>query len=103
MTLLEAAVWALLGGGVAEALNTSATMRPFTARGKWRWPTRRCDMPIFVVAVVLRLLAGPGLAAPLAASQQIPTAFAAWMTGLAAPLLVAKLFQNLTPDPELPP
>jgi hypothetical protein len=50
---------------------------------------------MIIVAVVLRLFVGCGLAAPLGASGQLPTPFAAFLAGLAAPLIVARIFQTI--------
>jgi hypothetical protein len=92
----QAALWALLGSGVAEAVNLSASMRPVGPRRRWRWPwSARADRPMVMVAVGLRLFVGCGLAAPLGASGQLPTPFSAFLAGLAAPLIVARIFQAI--------
>ncbi|MGW7548317.1 hypothetical protein ACWGKQ_45465 [Streptomyces sp. NPDC054770] len=96
VTDLQAALWGLLGSGVAEALNLSASMRPTGPRRRWRWPWRnRADRPMVLVAVALRLFAGFGLTAALGDSGQLSDATAAFTVGVTAPLIVAKLFQSI--------
>ncbi|MFC7262038.1 MULTISPECIES: hypothetical protein [Streptomyces] len=96
MTGLEAALWGLLGSGVAEALNLSASMRPTGPRRRWRWPwSSPADRPVVLVAIALRLFAGFGLTAALGTSDQLPNATAALAAGLAAPLIVARFFQSI--------
>jgi hypothetical protein len=96
MTGWEAALWGLLGGAVAEALNLSASMRPTGTQRRWRWPwNNQADRPMMLVAVTLRLFVGCGLAGAMGASEQIPTAFTAFLAGVAAPLIVAKVFQTI--------
>jgi hypothetical protein len=56
-------------------------------------------MPIVLTAVALRLFVGSGLAAALGASDQLPTPFAAFLAGLAAPLMVAKIFAAIPLKP----
>ncbi|MFG3020748.1 hypothetical protein ACGFZQ_19720 [Streptomyces sp. NPDC048254] len=96
MTDLQAALWGLLGSGVAEALNLSASMRPTGPRRRWRWPWHsRADRPMVLVAIALRLFAGFGLTAALGNSGQLPNATAAFAVGVTTPLIVAKLFQSI--------
>lgn len=96
MTGWQAALWGLLGGAVAEALNLAASMNPTRTRRRWRWPwSNPADRPIVLVAIALRLFVGCGLAAPLGASGQLPTPFAAFLAGLCAPLIVARIFQTI--------
>lgn len=96
VTGLQAALWGLLGSGVAEALNLSASMRPVGPRRKWRWPWHsRADRPVMLVAVALRLFAGLGLAAALGAAGYLTDETAALMAGVATPLVVARLFQAI--------
>ncbi|MEV0641167.1 hypothetical protein AB0I77_40845 [Streptomyces sp. NPDC050619] len=106
MTGLQAALWGLLGSGVAEALNLSASMRPTGPRRRWRWPwSNRADRPVILVAITLRLFAGFGLTAALGSSGQLPNATAALAAGLATPLIVAKFFQSVPvadPGPRQP-
>ncbi len=104
MTGPEAALWALLGGAVAEAVSLSAMMRPTSADQRWRWPWKQGERPLVLFAIALRLFIGVGLAAPLGASGECPTAFSAFIAGLAAPLLIARIFQSIPveTDPTLP-
>lgn len=96
MTGWQAALWGLLGSGVGEALNLSVAMRPASPRQRWRWPWRnRADRPIVLAAIILRLFVGTGLVAPLGASEQLPTPFAAFLAGLTAPLIIARIFQAI--------
>jgi len=48
-----------------------------------------------VVAILLRLFVGSGVAAALGASGQLPTPFTALLAGVAAPLIVAKTFASI--------
>ncbi|MGC9544237.1 hypothetical protein [Streptomyces sp. UG1] len=93
---MHAALWGLLGSGVAEALTLSASMRPTGPRRRWRWPwSNRADRPVMLVAIILRLFAGAGLTAALGASGQLSNATMAFVTGLATPFIVARLFQSI--------
>ncbi|MEI5526710.1 hypothetical protein WB401_37680 [Streptomyces brasiliscabiei] len=100
---MEAALWGLLGSGVAEALNLSASMRPTGPRRRWRrpWPNK-ADRLVVLAAIALRLFSGFGLTAALGASHQLPNATAAFVAGLAAPFIVARFFQSI-PVPEQGP
>jgi hypothetical protein len=91
---LEAALWGLLGSGSAEALNLSAAMRPVGPDHRWRRPwANRDDRAMVLIAIGLRLFAGFALTAAMAASEQLPKPLTAFVAGLAAPLLVARMFQ----------
>lgn len=104
MTGTNAALWGLLGACVAEALALSASMRPVGASRRWRWPwDNRTDLWIVLIAVALRLFVGCGLAAPLGASGQLPTEFSAFLAGLSAPLVIARLFQFVPVAEAVPP
>ena len=111
MSLWIAATWGLVGSAVAEALNLYGMMRPTTeSKGRWQWPWRdRRDCPIILFAVALRALAGTGLAAAAGASGLATTAFATFTFGVAAPLVIAKMFDQIrvldrppTQDPTRP-
>ncbi|MEH1102582.1 hypothetical protein [Micromonospora sp. CPCC 205561] len=97
MSLWMAAMWGLVGSAVAEALNLSGMMRPSTGSGgRWQWPWRdRRDAPIVVFAVLLRAAAGTGLAAAAGAGGLATTAFASFTFGVAAPLVIAKMFDQV--------
>ncbi|MCL7460373.1 hypothetical protein ABT235_23905 [Micromonospora echinofusca] len=97
MSLWVAAMWGLVGSAVAEALNLSGMMRPTSeSGGRWQWPWRdRRDAPIVVFAVLLRTVAGTGLAAAAGAGGLATTAFASFTFGVAAPLVIAKMFDQV--------
>ncbi|MFK3985140.1 hypothetical protein ACI2K4_32805 [Micromonospora sp. NPDC050397] len=97
MSLWIAAIWGLVGSAVSEALNLYAMMRPTTeSKGRWQWPWRdRRDRPIVMFAVLLRALAGTGLAAAAWAGGLATTAFATFTFGVAAPLVIAKIFDQI--------
>lgn len=92
-----AALWGLLGSGVAEALNLYAMMRPTTeSKGRWQWPWRdKRDRPVVIFAVVLRAFAGTGLAAAAGTSDLATTPFATFALGVTAPLVIAKMFDQI--------
>lgn len=97
MSLWIAATWGLIGSAVAEALNLAGMMRPTTeSKGRWQWPWRdRRDRPIVMFAVALRTLAGTGLAAAASAGGLATTAFATFTFGVTAPLVIAKMFDQV--------
>lgn len=93
-------LWGLLGSGVAEALTLSASMRPTGRQRRWRWPWgKQSDLPVIATAVILRLFIGSGVTAPLGASGQLPTPFTAFLAGIAAPLIVARIFATFPTSP----
>lgn len=102
-----AALWGLIGSGVAEALNLYGMMRPTTeSKGRWQWPWRdKRDRPIVIVAMLLRAFAGMGLAAAATAGGLATTAFATFVFGVTAPLVIAKMFDQirLLDQPSDPP
>jgi hypothetical protein len=97
VSLWIAATWGLVGSAVSEALNLYAMMRPTTeSKGRWQWPWRdKRDRPIVIFAVALRALAGTGLAAAAWAGGLATTAFATFTFGVAAPLVIAKMFDQI--------
>jgi hypothetical protein len=97
VSLWIAATWGLVGSLVAEALNLYGMMRPTTeSRGRWRWPWRdKRDRPIVMFAVLLRAVAGTGLAAAAGAGGLATTAFATFTFGVVAPLFIAKMFDQV--------
>ncbi|MEU8026908.1 hypothetical protein ABUL04_16300 [Micromonospora harpali] len=105
MSLWMAAMWGMVGSAVAEALNLSAMMRPTSeSGGRWQWPWRdRRDRPIVVFAVLLRAAAGTGLAAAAGAGGLADTAFASFTFGVAAPLVIAKMFDQVRVEPPAEP
>ncbi|MFI1195052.1 hypothetical protein ACH4T9_17570 [Micromonospora sp. NPDC020750] len=106
MSLWMAAMWGMVGSAVAEALNLYGMMRPTTeSEGRWQWPWRdRRDRPIVVFAVLLRAVAGTGLAAAAGAGGLAETAFASFTFGVSAPLVIAKMFDQVrTVEPPADP
>lgn len=97
MPLWTAAIWGLIGSAVAESLNLYGMMRPTTeSKGRWQWPWRdRRDRPIVLFAVLLRVLAGTGLAAAAGAGGVATGAFASFVFGVTAPLVIAKMFDQI--------
>ncbi|MFC7545273.1 hypothetical protein [Plantactinospora sp. GCM10030261] len=97
MSLWIAAMWGLVGSAVAEALNLYGMMRPTTeSKGRWQWPWRdRGDVPIMLLAMALRAGAGIGLAAAASAGDLAPNGFAAFTLGVTAPLVIAKMFDQV--------
>jgi hypothetical protein len=97
MTWWAAASWGLVGSVVAEALSLYGMMRPTTeSKGRWRWPWEdRYDRPIVMCAVALRAVVGTGFAAAAGAGGVATTAFASFVFGVAAPLMIAKLFDQV--------
>ncbi|ASW53311.1 hypothetical protein CIK06_02595 [Plantactinospora sp. KBS50] len=78
-------------------MNLYGMMRPTTeSKGRWQWPWRDPrDRPIMLFAIALRAAAGTGLAAATAAGELATTAFAAFGFGVTAPLVIAKLFDQV--------
>jgi hypothetical protein len=92
VTWAQAVIWALTGAVVAEAALLYNRIRHNGGRIHGGRPSRQ-DFIAETVAVMSRVTVGAGLAAAGAASGQICEAGAAFLAGLAGPVLVAKLFQ----------
>jgi hypothetical protein len=91
MTWIEAALWGLGGGFAVEGLDLYGALR---RRGRWPWRVRgprEVGAVGYFVAELVRLVIGGVLAAALAESNQITTAFGALAVGVAAPLIVERL------------
>jgi hypothetical protein len=91
MTWIEAALWGLGGGFAVEGLDLYGALR---RRGCWPWRVRgprEVGAVGYFVAELIRLVIGGVLAAALAESNQITTAFGALAVGVAAPLIVERL------------
>jgi hypothetical protein len=97
MTGIEAALWGLFGGFAVEGLDLYVAVR---RRGCWPWQTGKTGNPgkpreagplAYVVAEVIRLLVGGGIAWAAATSGQVSTPVAALAVGIATPLLVERL------------
>ncbi|KQM03084.1 MULTISPECIES: hypothetical protein [unclassified Frankia] len=96
---VEVALWGLFGGFAVEGLDLYTAVR---RSGRWPWRTgrpREVGAWAYLVAEVVRLAIGAGLAAAAAASGQVTTAFAAVSVGIAAPLVVERLARAIPLDP----
>ncbi|WP_157546388.1 hypothetical protein [Hamadaea tsunoensis] len=96
MNVATAAGWALVGAVVAEAFLHLGRIRAGNAGARLPWRTG-ADLAADGLAFLLRALAGCGLAAAGVAAGQICDVGPAFVAGLAAPLLVAKIFQVVEP------
>ena len=88
MTAWEAALWGAGGSLALEVIEFCTAVR--ACRG---WPWQKEDEPDFgpyVVSVFLRVLLGTGLASAMGKSGDICTPIACFMTGMAAPVIVAE-------------
>ena len=95
MTWFEAALWGLFGGFAVEGLDLYGAVR---RRQCWPWQVRgprEVGAAGYVVAELVRLAIGSGLALALAQSEQITTAFGALAVGIAAPLIVERLTKSI--------
>lgn len=95
MTWIEAAGWGLFGGFAVEGLDLYTAVR---RRGCWPWwarGPREVGVAGYIVAELVRLVIGSGLAWALAESRQITTAFGAVLVGVAAPLLVERITRSI--------
>jgi hypothetical protein len=90
-------LWGLFGGFAVQALEfISAANR--SSGWPWRYPYGPGAGP-YVVALILRLMIGSGLAAASGASGQISGPFGAIAVGVAAPLILAQLASRVpVPD-----
>jgi hypothetical protein len=91
MSIKEAVLWALLGGSVAEVALIFSTMRPSTGKSRWTWAWSREQMPKFYVGMGCRFFLTGAAVAPLAATDRVPDALVAFLLGMGAPLLTAKM------------
>lgn len=89
--LWECALWGLFGGAAVEGLEWAAVMR---RTGGWPWGRRRRARSPILASVVIRLGVGAGLAAALGASGPM-SALSALGAGVAAPLIIEKLAQQV--------
>lgn len=91
MTWIEAALWGLFGGFAVEGLDLYGAVR---RRGCWPWRARgprEVGAAGYLVAELIRLIIGSGLALASAESSQITTPMGAFAVGIAAPLIVERL------------
>src|SRR5262249_42723994 len=92
MSPVASGLWALAGAVVVEALELSGEIR----RSKGRWPWRGKRLWPSVVAVGLRLGSSGLLAGAM--SAQFADKWAAFTVGVAAPLVVTRLAEQIPPN-----
>jgi hypothetical protein len=95
--LWEFALWGLFGGFAVEGLDH---YRALKAGGPAPW-SRKGSLVHYLVASLMRVAIGGGLALAAAESDQVSTPLTAVAIGVAAPVLIERLLQ-LAPelDPE---
>ncbi|WP_437056882.1 hypothetical protein [Streptomyces sp. enrichment culture] len=91
MDIKEAVLWALLGGGTAELTLIWGVMKPTAGRKIWSFPWSKGEFPAYVVGLTIRLFITGAFAAPLAATGKMTDGMMAFVVGVAAPLLMARL------------
>lgn len=97
MSLYAAALWGLIGAGAIEAWELYGAIHRL--RGfPWDKPGEVAMAP-FLVAVILRLLLGIGLATAFVASGQADGPVGAVAVGIAAPKLLEQLARHAVPSP----
>jgi hypothetical protein len=90
MSPLEAALWALLGASTIEAFEVLTAIR--SAKGvSWPWP--RGELGPNLLAMTLRFGMACGLGAAM--SEQFSGRFAAYIVGVGAPLILARIIMQL--------
>ncbi|MFB4299572.1 hypothetical protein [Actinomadura sp. NTSP31] len=97
MTTLTCALWGLAGAALVEGLEFTKSIRHTND-----WPWASVDRPgagPYLASIVIRLAMGMGLAAATGASGQVNGPFGAVAIGVAAPLIIEKLAQQV---PHLP-
>lgn len=91
MSWMDAALWGVFGSFAVEGLDLYTAVRRY---GRWPWRVhgpREVGALGYVVAELIRLIIGGGLACAAAASEQLTTAVGALAVGVAAPLIVERL------------
>lgn len=91
MSWLEAALWGAFGGFAVEGLDFITAVR---RHGRWPWRVPgplEVGAPGYLVAELIRLIIGGGLASAMAVSGQSTSAVSALAVGVAAPLIVERL------------
>lgn len=82
-------LWGLFGGFAVEAVQFQGAVR--RTKG-WPWrDSKEPDAGPFLLSVVLRLAVSAGLAAGLAASNQVSGPYGAIGAGVAAPMIIEQL------------
>lgn len=93
VSLWQCAVWGLFGGAAVEGLEIVAAIK--RSGGRWPWNRRRGPHVTPVIfAIFIRLGISTGLAAAASISQPL-TALAAISIGVAAPLIIEKIAQQV--------
>ena len=99
MTWIAAALWGLFGGFAVEGLELYTAVRRYRI---WPWQVkgianrpREPGWPAYVVAEVLRLAIGSGLAWAALANHQITGPFGAIAVGAAAPYIIGELTKGI--------
>ncbi|WP_242911447.1 hypothetical protein [Actinomadura terrae] len=92
MAWWQAALFGLGGGLCVEALELYTHIRRSRRRWNWRRPIPQ-GMAAFVVSVVIRVGVGGTVAAVMAWDGQIVGAIGAFGAGVAAPLVIERLFR----------
>ena len=86
-------VWGLFGGAAVEGMEFSRAIR---IRGTWPWRVPGEPPALaFAISVTIRLLVGGGLAVALGLSKQIIGVAGALTAGVAAPLILEQLTQQI--------
>ncbi|GHH94881.1 hypothetical protein GCM10017779_53380 [Streptomyces capillispiralis] len=91
MEIKEAVLWALLGGGAAEMTLFLGAVKPSSPKKQWVWPWTPSEMRVYGVWMAVRVTVSGALAAPFAATGKVSDALTAFLVGVVAPLLMAKL------------
>ncbi|MEV0066111.1 hypothetical protein [Amycolatopsis sp. NPDC050768] len=106
MQWVEAGLWGLAGGFIAEGLDLYSVVR---AKGTWPWrvPAPDAETPVpgpgaYLIVETIRLLIGGLLAGAAAASGQVSGPLAAVAIGIATPLVVVKLAESAFPSAGIP-
>ncbi|GIM90425.1 hypothetical protein [Paractinoplanes toevensis] len=96
MTLVECALWGLFGGFAVEGLELSAVIR---RTGRFPWKRRGGPgLAPFLVSVIIRFGVGAGLAAAVGSTGST-SPLSALAVGVAAPLIIEKLAQQIPVEP----
>ena len=90
------AAWGAFGGLAVEAIQFYGAIR---RTGKWPWKTKGEPGPLpLLVSVIIRVGVGFGLALAAAQTKQISGPLGAIAVGVAAPLLIEQMGQQVPTD-----
>jgi hypothetical protein len=99
VTMLTAALWGLFGGFAVEGLELYTAVRRY---GRWPWQVKgqganakEPSCPAYIVAELIRLAIGAGLAWAAQANHQITGPFGAIAVGAAAPVIIGQLAKGI--------